>query len=172
MLFTVADVEGRFGDLIREWTDLRAARSAFFGAFFGLIFAPPKFTEIRFSWLLHSIKLAAVPDAPSRLAAHDQGPLTSEAALQWIFEKVAAVEASLLVEQRDVFIKRVSEVYRKIELGLPFDPVAATWLTEMLRWVVKAFLLLQMPSVTPRATTILERSQHLAFVKQKIRDMH
>jgi hypothetical protein len=170
MLFTVGHLADGFSDLIREWVDLRERRESFFNAFFGLIAAPPRFGEVRFSWLLHCVSLLAFEEraASIRPSTGTSEPLPVADALRWLMDQTISLHRELLSGDADTFIAKTLEAHRLIKRGGLIDPISLRWTDEVLRWVVKGWLLLQLSPLAPQAPALLNQNQHLAFAKTKI----
>jgi hypothetical protein len=170
LLFTIADVGDRFDDLIREWIELREHKEAFFNAFFGLVSSPPRFGEVRFSWLLHCISLLAVADGAAKVppAAHTTDLTTRANAVRWLMDETASLHQELLPGDAETFIAKVLEAHRRVEYGESIDGGSLRWMEELLKGTVRGWLLLRLSVLAPLAANLLRKNQHLQFAKTKI----
>jgi ApeA-like protein len=164
LLFTVAHVRDEFDEFYRSWTALRNRKSAFFGAFVGLILAPPAFVEMRFVWLLHSVSLLARSSSEIRnVNAPEREELDS---VKWLVGEI--LPSQLLDGIADVFLQKVSAAHHRIAQGHPIEPAEVVWTTELLKWAVKSYVLLQLPPLQAQVAALLKPMARLDFARRKM----
>jgi hypothetical protein len=167
MLFALPDVQDSVSSLLSEWFGLHAQITSFFGAFFGLLYAPPKFVEIRFFWTLHAVGLLA-SSQKGRLG-QVVPDLSDESSLRWLVEAVGEFATAIVPdEDAESFIREVRETRNRVAHGQLINPVQLHWLTETIRWLTKTYILMQLHSVARIITGVLDRNPSLAFARQQL----
>ena len=163
MLFHLGDVGMSLKQLVNEWLTLHKSLSAFCGAFFGLVYAPPKFVEIRFDWTLHCADLLRMSSASLRAR-----PESVDTTLRWLLDSAGDLSSFSTSGRNDEFVHRIVDARNRMHHGQELSGVQVHWLTEALRWIITASLLLRMRATAALADEILHRSPSAAFTSQQL----
>jgi ApeA-like protein len=162
LLFTIDDLADGFERAIQEWFAFRESHQAFCGAFFGLLSAPARFLEIRFTWLIRCVRLLASSGVPSDKF------IGSPDAIEWLLTEVRPLQQQLLGVSPSEFVRAVTAAQSAIDCGDSFSNVTVHWLAESLKWMLKAFILLRLSPLRSHAAPLLTRNPHVDYARLQV----
>jgi hypothetical protein len=198
MLFTLDDVQGRFGDVVSRWLELAESYRSAFDIFFGAQYAPQAYQDLRLQVIAHALHLysekraggLAVVLGSDRQAAEVTSGLTAEQGA-WLRAVVSGNQlfrvekalAALLAEQGTPFAPLV-----RGEVGRFREQVLATlryllnreagegavsgiqlyWMTQRLMFLMKISLLKDLAFTEEQVLALLAKNQAYNHISRDV----
>lgn len=174
-LFRLSDLPSPLTDFIEAWGVFSEQFAAFGHAFFGMQYAPPKYLEMRFSWILRCFRLFGLC---SRSAERGVVEVMDEASRASLIELGTELDAILenhsellgpLTSGHEVFTSNVLEMHRRIDYGLgpaeKRDRIRLHTYTEILTLLLKAQILRRVGFAEDRIVALFRKNPKYIFLQ-------